>query len=202
MPSNHLTLWNPLLFLPSILPSRKCQGLFQWVGCSHRVTKILELQLQPQSFQWVFRDSFSYDWLFWSPCCSRDSQESSPAPQCEGISSLALCLLLFYVCINFPYGSSSKEFTSNTGKTELWVQFLGQEDLLEEEMAIHSSTLAWKIPWTEEPDRLTVHGVRKSWIWLGTQAWWCRNTHTHTHTHMHTQRNFAICVVCKRSNTD
>ena len=37
---------------------------------------------------------------------------------------------------------------------ETWVQLLGQEDPLEKEMAIHSSTLAWKIPWTEEPDRL------------------------------------------------
>ena len=34
---------------------------------------------------------------------------------------------------------------------ETWVQFLSQEDPLEKEMAIHSSTLAWKIPWTEEP---------------------------------------------------
>jgi len=37
---------------------------------------------------------------------------------------------------------------------ETWVRFLGWEDPLEKEMAIHSSTLAWKIPWTEEPDRL------------------------------------------------
>ena len=37
---------------------------------------------------------------------------------------------------------------------ETWVQLLGQEDPLEKEMAIHSSTLAWKILWTEEPDRL------------------------------------------------
>ena len=37
---------------------------------------------------------------------------------------------------------------------EIRVRFLGQEDPLEKEMAIHSSTLAWKIPWTEEPDRL------------------------------------------------
>ena len=52
----------------------------------------------------------------------------------------------------------------------MWVQFLGQEDLLEEEMAIHSSILAWKILWTEKPDRLTVHGVTKSWTRLSTQA--------------------------------
>ena len=37
---------------------------------------------------------------------------------------------------------------------ETWVQSLGQEDPLEREMAIHSSTLAWKIPWTEERSRL------------------------------------------------
>ena len=34
---------------------------------------------------------------------------------------------------------------------ETWVQSLGWEDPLEKEMAIHSSTIAWKIPWTEEP---------------------------------------------------
>ena len=37
---------------------------------------------------------------------------------------------------------------------EIRVQSLGQEDLLEKEMATHSSILAWKIPWTEEPGRL------------------------------------------------
>ena len=35
-----------------------------------------------------------------------------------------------------------------------WIQSLGQEDPLEKEMATHSSTLAWKIPWMEEPGRL------------------------------------------------
>ena len=43
-------------------------------------------------------------------------------------------------------------------------QSLGWEDPPEKEMAKYSSTLAWKIPWTEEPGRLqTVHGVPKSW---------------------------------------
>ena len=44
---------------------------------------------------------------------------------------------------------------------ETWVQSLGQEDLLEKEMAPHSSILAWKIPWTEEPDRLQSMGSQK-----------------------------------------
>ena len=37
---------------------------------------------------------------------------------------------------------------------ETWVQSLGWDDPLEKEMAIHSSTIAWKFPWTEEPGRL------------------------------------------------
>ena len=41
---------------------------------------------------------------------------------------------------------------------ETWVQSLGQEDPLENEMATHSSTLAWKILWTEEPGRLQPMG--------------------------------------------
>ena len=45
---------------------------------------------------------------------------------------------------------------------ETWVQTLGWEDPLEKEMATHSSILAWKIPWTEEPGGLTVHGVTES----------------------------------------
>ena len=44
---------------------------------------------------------------------------------------------------------------------ETWVRFLGQEDPLEKEMAIHSSTLAWKIPWMEEPDRLQSMGSQR-----------------------------------------
>ena len=45
---------------------------------------------------------------------------------------------------------------------ETRVQSLGQEDPLEKEMATHSSVLAWKIPWMEQPGRLTVHGIAES----------------------------------------
>ena len=45
---------------------------------------------------------------------------------------------------------------------ETWVQSLGQEYSLEKEMATHSSTLAWKIPWMEEPGRLSPWGPKKS----------------------------------------
>ena len=44
---------------------------------------------------------------------------------------------------------------------ETWVQSLGWEALLEKEMATHSSTLAWKIPWTEEPGKLQSMGSKR-----------------------------------------
>ena len=44
---------------------------------------------------------------------------------------------------------------------ETWVQSLGWEDLLEKEMATHSSILVWKIPWTEEPGRLQSMGPQR-----------------------------------------
>ena len=44
---------------------------------------------------------------------------------------------------------------------ETWVQSLGQEDLLEKEMATHSSILAWKIPWTEKPGSLQSMGSQR-----------------------------------------
>ena len=44
---------------------------------------------------------------------------------------------------------------------ETQVRSLGWEDPLEEEIATHSSTLAWKIPWTEEPDRLQSMGSQR-----------------------------------------
>ena len=59
--------------------------LFLWVCSLHQVAKLLELQLQHQSFQWIFRVDFLWGWLVWSPCHPRDSQESSAAPQFESI---------------------------------------------------------------------------------------------------------------------
>ena len=69
------------------------QGLYERVGSSHQVTSILELQLQLQSFQWIFRTDFLLDWLVWSPYSPRDSKEPSLIPQFESIDSLTLSLL-------------------------------------------------------------------------------------------------------------
>ena len=86
--SNAIQPSHPLL--PSSPPAfslSQHQGLFQRVSSLHQVAKALELQ--HQSLQLKFRIAFLYDWLVWSPCCPRDSQESSPAPQFERINSLA-----------------------------------------------------------------------------------------------------------------
>ena len=61
-------------------------------------------------------------------------------------------------CRDFPGGSDGKAFAYNA---ETQIQSLGQEDLLEEEMATHFSILAWKIPWTEEPGRLRSRGSQR-----------------------------------------
>ena len=45
---------------------------------------------------------------------------------------------------------------------ETWVRSLGWEDPLEKEMATHSSILAWKVPWMEEPGRLQSMGLQES----------------------------------------
>ena len=48
---------------PPVVNLSQYQGLFQWVSSSHQVARILEYQLQHQSFQWIFRISFRMDWL-------------------------------------------------------------------------------------------------------------------------------------------
>ena len=53
--------------------------------------------------------------------------------------------------------------------TETWVPSLAREDLLEKEMAIHSSILSWRISWTEEPDRLQSMGSQRAGHDLATE---------------------------------
>ena len=75
---------------PPTLSLSQNQDLFQWVGFSHQVAKVLEFQFQHQSFWWIFRVDFLSDWLVWSPHCPR---KSSPTPQFKSINSLVLSLL-------------------------------------------------------------------------------------------------------------
>ena len=78
---------------PSAFHLSHRQGLFQWASSLHQVAKVLELQLQHQSFQWIFRVDFLQDWLVWFSYSPRDFQESFPTQQFESISSLVLSLV-------------------------------------------------------------------------------------------------------------
>ena len=71
----------------------------------------------------------------------RDSREVSPTPQFKSIDSSALSFLSLV----------AQRVKSLLAMQEIWVRSPGWEDSLEKEMATHSSTLAWKIPWTKEP---------------------------------------------------
>ena len=81
------------------------QGLFQWVSSSHQVAKVLEFQLQHQSFQWIFRTDFLQDGLVGSPYSPRDSQASYSTPHTKSISSLAFS---FIVQLSHPYMTTGK----------------------------------------------------------------------------------------------
>ena len=62
----------------------------------------------------------------------------------------------------FPWASLvAQRLKHLPGMWETWVRSLGQEDPLEKEMATHSSTLAWRIPWREEPGGLQSMGLQR-----------------------------------------
>ena len=64
--------------------------------------------------------------------------------------------------MGFPGGTSGKEPDCQRRRHEMWGQFLGQEDPLEEGTATHSSIIAWRIPWTEELGGLQATELQKS----------------------------------------
>ena len=99
--------------LPASLPALNLsqhQDLFQWVGSSCQMAKVLELQPQHQSFQWIFRVDFLQDWLVWWLCCPRGSQESSPVPQFKSINFSTLSL------IHGPTLTSVYDYWKNSGR--------------------------------------------------------------------------------------
>ena len=78
---------------PTALNLSQHQDLFKWVISLHEVAKVLEFQLQHQSFQWTPRIDLLSNGLGESPCSPRDYQESSPTPQFKSINSSALSFL-------------------------------------------------------------------------------------------------------------
>ena len=72
----------------------------------------------------------------------------------------------------------------------------GWEDLLEREMATHSSILAWEIPWTEKPGGLQSMGSQKSWITT-------EHRHTHVnHTYVNQNSSYSPGILTRISNTE
>ena len=85
---------------PPALSLSQHQGLFRWVSSLHQVAKVLEFQLQHQSFQWMFRTDFIYHWLVWSPCRPRDS---SLLQHHSSKTSILQCSAFFKVQLSLPY---------------------------------------------------------------------------------------------------
>ena len=94
-----LNRWCHPITSSSAMPFSSCLQPFPASGSSQMSQffasggQVLELQLQHQSFQWIFRTDFLWDWWVWSPCSPGNSQESSPTPQFKSINSLALSFL-------------------------------------------------------------------------------------------------------------
>ena len=78
---------------PPALNISQHQCLFKWVSSLHHVAKVLEFQLQHQSYQWTPRTDLLQNGLVGSPCTPRDSQESPPTPQLKSINSSAVSFL-------------------------------------------------------------------------------------------------------------
>ena len=89
----HPTISSSVIPCSSCLPSFPASRSFPMSQSLHYVAKLSELQVQHQSFQWIFRTDFLWDWLVGSPCSPRNSQDSSPTPQFKSINSLAFSFL-------------------------------------------------------------------------------------------------------------
>ena len=76
------------------------------------------------------------------------------SPNCHGLQKHTIIFLQVYVLSRKVLDPLVAQVNSLPAMQEAWVQSLGQKDTLEKEMAIHSSILAWKILWMEEPGRL------------------------------------------------
>ena len=73
----------------------------------------------------------------------------------------SLLMPVFDSVQSFPGGSVVRNLSAVQEIQKTWILSLGREDPLEEEMATHSSILAWRIPWTEEPGGLQSMGSQR-----------------------------------------
>ena len=107
-----LSWWCHPAISSSLFPFSPCpqssspSGSFPMSHSSHQVAKVLELQTQHQSFQWVFRVDFPLGWTGWSPCCPRNSQEPSTAPHSK--ASILHHSTFFMAQLSHPYMTTGK----------------------------------------------------------------------------------------------
>ena len=99
----------------------------------------------------------------------------SSVPSCVCLCVCVACVYhSFFIHSSVHWASLIAQLVKNLpAMPETWVRFLGQEDPLEKEMAIYSSILAWRIPWTEEPGGLQSMGSQES------DTTWRLNCHPH-----------------------
>ena len=101
----------------------------------------------------VHRAPQNQTWLKWL---------STKASGRGSLTSLMFMHLMFILQLFFWASLIAQLVKNLPAMQETWVWSLGQEDPLEKEMATHSSILAWRIPWTEEPGRLQSMGLQES----------------------------------------
>ena len=149
------SMWD-LVPWPGIEPGPPALGMWSlnhWITSTFPALQSLELPASTitwtNSLKWISIHMYKYIWL-----CA--------------------CVLYVYIYANsFPGGRVVKNLPTQ-GTQETWVWSLVREVPLEKEKATHSSILAWKIPWTEEPGSLQPMGLQ-------------RVRHDWAHRHMHTQ---------------
>ena len=168
MPSNHLVLYHSPRLLPSIFPGIRV--LSNELALHLRWPKYWNFSFSVSpSNEYSGLISFRIDWF--DLLAIQGILKSSP-----------IILLEFSLPSLLPGGSDGKCLPAIQ---ETQVQSLSQEDPLQKGMATHSSIVAWRITWTEEPGRLQsvgLQGVGPDLVAEHTHT----HTHTHTYTHTHT----------------
>ena len=97
---------HPLSSLSSTFNLSQHQGIFQWISSSRQVPQVLEFQLQHQSFQWIFRIDFLWDWLVWTLYGPRDLK--SLLQHHISKASIIWCSAFFMVQLSHPYMTTEK----------------------------------------------------------------------------------------------
>ena len=109
----------------------------------------------------ILQDQWPFYFTFLPPpcvCYIKETGIQTPVRWYSRVLSRHLLRHPAFLSRYLPGGSDSK---ASATMRETWVQSLGQEDLLEKEIAICSSILSWKIPWTEKPGRLQSMGSQR-----------------------------------------